>query len=156
HVITNCWHANFSYLHYNSREPSGNLFQSISAPGATLLYRQVNATQVNNIITPNATTVISMRYGFNRYPNFTGTESNGFDPARLGLPASFAQQLQVLRFPSITMQTMPHMSGPSCGTSYTVYDSRNFLASVGKFMGRHTLKAGLDYRGIQTDFFKQG
>ncbi len=32
-VITNWWHANFSYLHYNSREPSGNLFQSISAPG---------------------------------------------------------------------------------------------------------------------------
>ena len=82
-VITNWWHANFSYLHYNSREPSGNLFQSISAPGATLLYRQVNATQVNNIITPNATTVISIRYGFNRYPNFTGTESDGFDPAKL-------------------------------------------------------------------------
>src|SRR6266849_6345702 len=95
-VFTNWWRANLSYLHYNSREPSGNLFQSLSAPGATLLYRQVNATQVNNVFTPNATTVVSIRYGFNRYPNFTGTESDGFNPTRLGFPSSFVDQLQVL------------------------------------------------------------
>ena len=54
------------------------------------------------------------------------------------------------------MQTMTNMGGPSGGTSYTVYDSRNFLASVGKFMGRHSLKAGFDYRAIHTDFFTYG
>jgi hypothetical protein len=153
-VVTSWWRANLSYLHYNSREPSGNLFQSVSAPGATLLYRQVNATQVNNVLTPNATTVISVRYGFNRYPNFTGTESDGFNPAKLGFPSSFVDQLQVLKFPSITMQTMTGMGGGS--TSATVYDSRNFLADINKFKGRHSFKAGFAYRTIHTDSFTFG
>ena len=93
----------------SSRRRSGLAFSSISAPGASLLYRKVDATQVNNIFTPNPTTVISVRYGFNRFPNFTIYESSGFDPAKLGFPSSFVQQLQYLQFPSITMQTMTNL-----------------------------------------------
>jgi hypothetical protein len=36
HEVTSWWRANLSYLHYKSKEPGGNLFGSISAPGASL------------------------------------------------------------------------------------------------------------------------
>ncbi|HST78002.1 MAG TPA: carboxypeptidase regulatory-like domain-containing protein, partial [Verrucomicrobiae bacterium] len=34
----------------------------------------------------------------------------------------------------------------------SVFYSRNFLASVSKYLGRHSLTFGFDYRGIHTDF----
>jgi len=154
HEVTSWWHANVSYLHYKSREPGGNLFGSVAAPGASLLYRKVDATQVNSVFTPNPTTVISVRYGFNRFPNFTIYESSGFDPAKLGFPGNFVQQLQYLQFPSITMQTMTALG--SGGASWSVYHSKNALASVSKFMGRHSLKAGFDYRLLHIDFVNFG
>ena len=154
HEVTSWWRANLSYLHYKSKEPGGNLFGSVSAPGASLLYRKVDATQVNSVFTPNPTTVISVRYGFNRFPNFTVYESSGFDPTTLGFPGSFVQQLQSLQFPSITMQTMTNLG--SGGVSSSVYHSKNALASVSKFMGRHSLKAGFDYRLLHIDFVNFG
>ena len=154
HQLFSWWHTNLSYLHYKSREPSGNLFGTISAPGATLLYRKVDATQFNNIITPNPTTVLSIRYGFNRYPNLTGTEADGFNPATLGFPSSFVSQLPIIKFPTINMQNFTNM-GPGNG-SYSVYDSRNFLVSASKFMGRHSLKAGFDTRVLHIDFITYG
>lgn len=154
HELFSWWRANLSYLHYKSREPSGNLFGSVSSPGATLLYRKVDATQVNNIFSPNATTVVSVRYGFNRYPNLTGTESDGFNPATLGLPSSFVSQLPVLKFPQVTMQNFSGMGGGS--GSYSVFDSRNLLTSVAKYMGRHSVKAGFDFRVLHVDFITYG
>jgi hypothetical protein len=152
--VRSWWHANLSYLHYKSREPGGNLFGTIAAPGASLLYRKVDATQVNSILTPNPTTVVSVRYGFNRFPNFTIYESSGFNPERLGFPSSFVQQLQYLQFPSITMQTMTNLGAG--GASWSVYHSRNFLVGVSKFIGRHSLKAGFDYRLLHIDFINYG
>ena len=154
HEILSWWHSNLSYLHYKSREPSGNLFGSISSPGATLLFRKVDATQFNNIITPNPTTVFSIRYGFNRYPNLTGTESDGFNPTTLGLPSSFVNQLPVIKFPAITMQNFANMGGGN--GAFTMYDSRNLLVSASKFMGRHSLKTGFDYRVLHVDFITYG
>jgi outer membrane receptor protein involved in Fe transport len=106
------------------------------------------------VFTPNPTTVISVRYGFNRFPNLTIYESAGFDPAKLGFPGNFVQQLQFLQFPSITMQTVTNLG--TGGPSASVYHSKNALASVSKFMGRHSLKAGFDYRLLHIDFINYG
>lgn len=150
HEITKWWRVNASYLHYRSQEPSGNLLATLPGSNSNLLFRKVDATQVNSILTPNATTVVSLRYGFNRFPNDTREVSAGFDPARLGFPASYTSGAQTLAFPAVSFQNMTGLGGSS--TSSGVFHSRNFLASVAKFAGRHSLKAGFDYRVINVDF----
>jgi trimeric autotransporter adhesin len=150
HEFFSWWKANLSYLHYKSREPSGNLFNNVAGNAPSLLFRKVDSTQTNHTITPNATTVLSFRYGFNRFPNATVYESEGFDVASLGFPTSLVSQLPSQRFPVVSMQTFSSFG--SGGGTQSVFHSRNALASVAKFVGRHSFKAGYDYRILNIDF----
>ncbi|MDQ6707907.1 MAG: TonB-dependent receptor, partial [Acidobacteriota bacterium] len=150
HEMFSWWRLNASYLHYKSREPSGNLLNNLPGLNSNLLYRKVDALQANSLFTPNATTVISLRYGFNRFPNQTYEVSTGFDESRLGLAPSFASAVQARAFPEIVSQNFAQLGGNSTGTS--VYYSKNLLASIAKYAGRHSFKAGFDYRLIHVDF----
>jgi len=112
-----------------------------------LLVRHVDATQANTTLTPTPTVVISLRWGFNRYPNVTyQLASQGIDLTKLGFPQSLVSQLPYDAFPSISMSDM--YSFGAGGYSATHYYSHSFSGSVSKFAGRHNLKAGFDYRGI--------
>jgi len=148
--ITSWWRASASYLHYGSREGAFAYFgyQDPASPGQSLLVRHVDATQANSTITPNSTTVISLRFGFNRFPNKTyQLASDGFNLTKLGLPASFANQLQYSAFPAITM-TGDVASFGGGGFNQSNFYSRSFSSSVSKYLGRHSVKAGFDFRAI--------
>ena len=150
HQFTTWWRASASYLHYGSKEPS-NAFFGPGSENAWFLKRKVDATQLNNILTPNPTTVISLRYGFNRFPNVRDAFSQGFNVASLGFPASFTNGIQYTKFPRILNQTFTNL-GSLTETINAVWHSKNFLASVSKYAGRHSFKTGFDYRVINADF----
>ena len=57
--------------------------------GSYLLYRKVDAMGIQNTVTVNPTTVLTVGFGFNRFPNDTQDISNGFDQATLGFPSSY-------------------------------------------------------------------
>ena len=143
------WRASVSYLHYGSKEPGENWFGNSTGPSSWLLYRKVDATQVNNILTPNATTVVSIRYGFNRFPNLSPQVSSGYNLSQLGFASSFISQVQQPTFPNIAMETVSGLGTNS--NSASVFHSKNLLGSVSKFMGRHSFKAGADFRRINID-----
>jgi hypothetical protein len=143
------WKVNASYLHYKSREPSGDLLHTTGS-NQNLLYRKVDAIQLNSIMTPNATTVVSLRYGFNRFPNEVVEQSNGLNLTTLGLPAYYNNSVQARFFPGITMQTSGNLGDNSQGSTF--FYSRSFLASVAKYFGKHSVKAGFDYRKLHIDF----
>jgi hypothetical protein len=152
HTLTNWWRVSASYMHYKSREPGGNTLGTLpgaSSNGPYLLYRKVDATAVNSTMTINPTTVLTLRYGFNRFPNFTEGVSYGFNPSQLGLPASYVNSLQALYFPEIDLLSNKISS---TSPSISVYHSKNFLASVSKYVGKHNITAGFDYRLIHVDF----
>src|SRR6266852_9629291 len=66
HRITDWWIANLSFLRYHSNEPGQNWFPELpSSPENWVLDRIVDATQVNNTLIVNPTTVVTLRYGFN-------------------------------------------------------------------------------------------
>lgn len=150
HRITNWWSTNLSYLRYNSLEPGEYWFPgSISSPQQWLLDRKVDATQWNNTVTLNPTTVLAVRYGFNRFPNYGYQKSQGFNPATLGFNASFVKDIQSPTFPSIAFQNF--YPGDNMGTNnnfLVVPYSKNLHGSVAKFIGRHNLKVGGDFRRI--------
>ena len=143
--FTSWLRGSVSYLHYGSREESNAWFGygNPATPGQGMLVRHVDATQANATITPAPTVVVSLRWGFNRYPNVTyQLASEGFDPTKLGFSPALISQLPYKAFPTITMSALT--SYGAAGYSATHYYSRSFSANVSKFLGRHDLKAGFD------------
>jgi hypothetical protein len=152
--FTSWWRASVSYLHYGSREPSyaywNQTVDAIAGPNQTLLVRHVDATQANTTITASPTTVISLRWGFNRYPNTNFSDSQGFNLASLGFSQALINTFQLTPsqdyFPSISMGDLESFGG--AGPNATHYYSTSYSGTVSKFIGRHSLKFGGDYRAI--------
>jgi hypothetical protein len=148
------WRAAISYLHYGSREPGYARWiqtpSAIASGSQSILIRHVDATQANTTITASPTTVISLRWGFNRYPNNTHSLSQGFSLASLGFSPSLINSLQLNPsqdyFPSITMGDLDSFGGS--GPSATIYYSQSVSGAVSKFVGRNNLKMGGDFRAI--------
>jgi trimeric autotransporter adhesin len=149
HAFTEWWRASASYLHYGSQEPGEFYLRTVSSSDQWTLGRKVDATQVNNIFTLNATTVLSVRYGFNRFPNLSSQQSAGFNLASLNLPGSFLSSVQSPTFPNVSMQNFANMGSNSNGL--TVFHSKNLSGQLAKFIGKHSLKMGADYRRFHVD-----
>ena len=138
-----------SFLWYKSFEPGSNPL-NIANAGTYLLTRHVDSTQVNAIISANPTTVITARYGFNRFPNIYDYRGVGFNQTTLGFPASYVNQQEIAEFPATSLSE----AGTSFGGgnfSDTTYWSKNASFGVSKATGKHSLTMGFDYRRIHTD-----
>ena len=148
--FTSWWRSSLSYLRYYSLEPGNTEFPTLSSPNQWRLLRRVDSTQLNNLFTINPTTVLTVRYGFNRFPNYSYDVSQGFDLASLGFPSSLVNQVprSLAQFPYITMSNF-YTLGVNDNNSFYVHASNNFSASVAKYLGRHDLKFGFDYRRIK-------
>ena len=149
HEVTKWWRASLSYLRYFSLEPGNKWFNTVSSPDQWLLNRKVDTTQFNNILTISPTTILTVRYGFNRFPNYGYQVSQGFNLATLGFDPSYVAAIASPTFPNVTMT-----SQYSLGTNnnfYYVHHSKNFSTGLSKFQGRHNLKGGFDYRRIHDD-----
>lgn len=154
HQFFSRWYANVSYMHYGSKEPGGDPLHSIAgdqSPQSTyLLFRKVDAVSQNNTFTLNPTTVLTVGFGFNRFPNNTVDLSNGYDITKLGFSPGLASALPKKAIPAVVMLNAAtdgtNDSGPA------VFYSRSALASVSKSLGTHSLKAGYDFRTISVDF----
>jgi hypothetical protein len=152
--ITSWLRASVAYLHYGSREPgyAGWITtpEAIAGPSQSVLYRHVDATMANATITASPTTVISLRWGFNRYPNRNDSDSKGFDLTTLGFSPALIHSFQLSPsqnyFPAITMSDLQGYGGG--GPNATHYYSTSFSGTVSKFVGKHTLKMGGDFRAI--------
>ncbi len=151
HRFAEWWNVNVSYLRYNSLEPGENWFPgNVASPQQWTLDRKVNATQINNTLTLNPTTVVAIRYGFNRFPNLSSQKSAGYNVGLLGLSPSFVSQIPVTTFPRVTYENF--YAGDAMGTNSngsSVPSSNNFGAQLSKFVGKHSFKFGVDYRKLK-------
>ena len=137
-----------SYIHQKTGETDNpSTFGNLASPGQTLLFRRIDATAANATATLNPTTVLTARWGFNRFysANFP-TASAGFDLTKLGFPSSLAAITPDPAFPAITMSDLTSYGGGS--TNSDVYYSRTFSTTLAKFLGKHSLKAGFDFRTL--------
>jgi len=140
------WRASGSYARYYSLEPGDSWFTSVSSPSNWRLQRRVDATAINNTFTLSPTTVLAVRYGFNRFPNYGYKATQGFDLTTLGFPTSLVSQIQNPTYPIINYSTA-YSQGTNNNFFY-VHSSKNFSTNIAKYVGKHALKAGFDYRRI--------
>jgi hypothetical protein len=151
HQLFSWWYANFSYVHFASTVPSTTALEGLAGKTlSTVLYRKVDAIAQNNTITLNPTTVLTVGYGFNRFPNKYVDTLNGFSQATLGFPGSYVSSLQKNSFPNITMQTAATQGNNNPG--FAVFYSRSVVAALATSLGRHSIKFGYDFRTISEDF----
>jgi hypothetical protein len=152
HQFSSKWTSEFYYMHYGSKEPGGNALQNFAGSSSSyLLYRKVDAIGIQNTITINPTTVATVGFGFNRFPNDTQDISKGFNQATLGFPANYVAALSKSGFPAITGDSGLASEGTS-NSGPAVYFSRNFVVGLAKSLGRHSVKTGYVYRAISLTF----
>lgn len=148
HQFASWLRASGSYVYQKTGETNAPpTFGNVASPGQTLLYRRINSTQANATATLNPTTVLTARWGFNRFFTTTfPTSSAGFNLATLGLPESLAAVTRNPAFPAVTMGDLASFGGGT--TIRDVYYSRAFNTTISHFRGRHSLKAGFDFRTL--------
>ena len=87
-----------------------------------------------------------MRWGFNRFYSRSTQESAGFNLASLGLPPSLVSATPDPAFPAIAMADVSSFGGGTAAQD--VYYSRSANTTLSKFLGRHTVKAGFEFRTL--------
>lgn len=149
--VTRWWLGNVSYVHYASKEPSGNALH-VPTENYTLLFRKVDAVATNNTFTLNPTTIATFGFGFNRYPNNSPQASTGYNQTTLGFPGSYVSGIPAPDPPTISLgSSFATVGGADSGPSS--YFSRNVIVGISKTLGKHQLKAGYVFRSISSDSY---
>jgi len=142
------------FLRQTSHEPNTNFFRDnkFAAPSYQL-DRGIDVLTINNTYIVNQSTVVTLRYGWNRFDDNYRLPFD-FDAHTLGFDKSFADAIPVQKFPDLTI------SGYG-GTGFTgkqnnKYYSSGFNGTLTKLAGAHSLKFGADYRRMGVDSWQFG
>ena len=144
------WTASGSYIFYEALQPLGNPLGTLPGSYSYTYHRQVDAVQVNSTWIVNPKTVVTARYGNNRFPNLIAEVSNGFSPATLGFPASYTSQLQAQFFPTIFMRNFSQLGQDT--SSLDNWKSQLLNGTLARSAGKHDLTFGAEYRRIRLNF----
>ncbi|MGE0812090.1 MAG: TonB-dependent receptor [Vicinamibacterales bacterium] len=150
------------YLYNKTDEPCANYLEpGLNGPnrfidsGDYILRRRVHILALNNTWLPSSNTVVTLRYGLTQFHD-DDTLSIDFDPATLGFNSAFSNAIQTKKFPNILFDDYYDLGAidPSNRNLY----SWGANATASRLLGRHTVKAGVDYRtiGIDTQSFSGG
>jgi len=152
---TDRWTTTGMYAHQYTKEPGSAFYGPFGTvdgdPSASLLFRTVDFFAVNNVFVPNSSTAIAVRYGYNRFKDFGGNYP-AFDAGSLGFPSSLVSAMTFNTFPQISVTgyggtNIFGNNGPTRATHLT----QTANVSLSHLKGRHTLKAGAEYRRIGAD-----
>lgn len=138
---------------YNRDSNYNNYFNNI-ATGEWFLFKSRQAT-FDDVYAFNPTTVLNVRYGYNRF--IRGTDSNpgnrGMDLTTLGFPASYNNLIpaDVRRFPRFDIAGY---QGTGVGGELRPNDTHSLNAILTKTLGTHAVKFGTEFRSYrETDRF---
>ena len=155
HRFTDSMSLSGFYLYNSTDEPCANYLEpGLDGPnrfidnGDYLLKRRVHMLALNNTWLPSSNTVLTLRYGMTQFHD-DDTLSIDFDPATLGFDPAFSNAIQVKKFPIVNIDDYYQLGAidPSDRNLY----SWSANGSYSKLLGRHTIKAGVDYRTIGLD-----
>jgi Carboxypeptidase regulatory-like domain/TonB dependent receptor len=132
------------YNNYFGNLSTGTLFQFVSRQGV-----------LDHVYTVNPTTVVNLRYGYNRFIRVddTNPENHGFDLTSLGFPASYTNLIpeDVRRFPrfAFTGNAQTAYQDTAFGADFRPNDTHSFVGQINKAVGSHSLKGGLEFRAYR-------
>ena len=148
--ITPWWNVSGSYIFYQALQPLGNPLKTLPGSYSYTYHRQVDATQLNSTWILNPTTVLTARYGINRFPNLIAEVSDGFDPANLGFPTNYTSQLQYKFFPTIFFANYAQLGQNTAQLDN--WKSQIVNGTLAKTAGKHNLNFGAEYRRLRLNY----
>lgn len=132
---------NSDYNNYFSNLSTGEYFQFISRQAA-----------FDHVYVLNASTVMNLRYGFNRFVRGTDTNpaNHGFDLTSLGFPASYQALIgdDLRRFPRFDITGY---QGTGFGGEFRPNETHSFAGTLNKSLGAHSLRGGMEFRRYRED-----
>lgn len=142
--VRGSWYDRSShYNDYLASLASGTDFKFISRQGV-----------IDEVHTFNATTILNLRYGYNRFIRDAGQEDDtmGFDLTTLGFPAAFnnLNPADIRRFPRLDFPTNT-MLGTGQTNEARPVNSHSFSAILNKSFDKHSLKFGGELRIYRED-----
>jgi hypothetical protein len=128
-----------TYNNYFHNLTTGNEFQFLS-----------RALTLDNVYTINPSTVVNVRYGYNRFirGDAGNRESIGFDLTTLGFPKAYNDMISpdMRRFPRIDLAGYQ-------GTAVPGYvrpnDTHSFIGNLNRMFGSHAFKGGFEFRAYR-------
>ena len=118
--------------------------------------KQWNAA-LDNTISISPTLIADVRWGFGRSSSYRTPYSDGFDITSLGMPSALAAAAQTKEFPRFELYGNGTGGNENLGNEgwsrlYMVPQVQDVTANVTKLMGRHTIKAGVEFRKLFMNF----
>jgi hypothetical protein len=134
------------YNNYFHSIATGTSFQFLSRQGV-----------LDDVYTFNSTTVLNVRYGYNRFirAQDMNPDGQGFDLTSVGLPAAFNNAIDpsLRRFPRIDFIGTATNPGVYQGTGQTnevrPIDTHSIAATLNKTLSSHSLKGGMEFRSYR-------
>lgn len=153
------------YLYNRTDEPCANYFGTadqtepnrFADPNDYILKRRPQILALNNTWVLSNTSVLALRFGMTRFPD-NNTLSIDFDPRTLGFSQTFANQIQLNKFPQVRIRGYDQ-EGRTFGAinpNQINWKSTSANASYSRFVGRHTFKLGGDFRKMGVDTYIPG
>jgi carboxypeptidase family protein len=145
---------------YDRDSNYNNFFDNIST-GQEFQFISRQAT-IDDVYTFNATTVLNVRYGYNRFIRVDqgNSGSEGIDLTTLGFPAYYNDLIPpgIRRFPRIDFPAVTGAPAPYQGTGvngeFRPNDTHSASATINKTVGSHAVKWGVEFRSYrENDFF---
>ena len=144
------WNVSGSYVFYEALQPLGNPMHTLPGSYSYTYHRQVDATQVNSTWILSPSTVLTARYGINRFPNLIAEVSQGFDPATLGFPQSYSNAIQAKFFPTIFFANYDQLGQNT--SQVDDWKSQIVNGALSKSVGHHDFTFGAEYRRLRLNF----
>lgn len=139
----------FGRYSWYDRDSNYNDYFNNAATGEYFLFVS-RAAVFDDVYTLTPTTVLNVRYGYNRFIRGTdaGPDARGFDATTLGFPSSFNNLTDAgtRRFPRFDITGY---QGTGVGGEYRPIDTHSLNATVQKSVGSHFLKGGMEFRAYR-------
>ncbi len=112
-------------------------------------YRGNIAASLNFTSVLSPSLINTARASWNRHVFGISYYALGYDPAKLGFPASLTNQLQSVAFPQISVANYFTLGGGNNTLNY----SNNFVTgdTLSKTLGKHNLKFGAEFRNLMNN-----
>lgn len=134
---------NSDYNNYFDNLATGTVFQFIS-----------RSFVFDDVFTLNPTTILNVRYGYNRFirGTFPNPAARGFDISTLGFPAAYANAIPnaARQFPRIDMTGY---QGTGLSGEYRPNDIHALTGNIQKTFRSHFVKGGMEFRSYRENSF---